>query len=98
MSTQLEQQGITLHQGYDPEQLNPAPDLVVVGNAMSRGNPAVEYMLEKGLRYTSGLHNFCPSTFCTGKWVLAAARATAKPQPAVCWPGFWSMRAWRPVS
>ena len=42
MSTQLEAQGITLMEGYDPSHLDPAPDLVVVGNAMSRGNPAVE--------------------------------------------------------
>ena len=49
MSTQLEAQGIELMQGYDPAHLQPAPDLVVVGNAMSRGNPAVEYVLNKGL-------------------------------------------------
>nr|GEY10575.1 UDP-N-acetylmuramate--L-alanine ligase-like [Tanacetum cinerariifolium] len=47
MSTQLEAQGIQLMQGYDPSHLEPAPDLVVVGNAMSRGNPAVEYVLNK---------------------------------------------------
>lgn len=54
MSTQLEQAGITLTEGYDPEQLNPAPDLVVIGNAMSRGNPCVEYVLNKRLPYISG--------------------------------------------
>ena len=42
MSTQLEQAGIELMQGFDPVHLQPAPDLVVIGNAMSRGNPAVE--------------------------------------------------------
>ena len=41
MSTQLEQAGIELMQGFDPVHLQPAPDLVVIGNAMSRGNPAV---------------------------------------------------------
>jgi len=45
MSDQLEAAGITLTQGYDPAQLEPAPDLVVVGNALSRGNPAVEAVL-----------------------------------------------------
>ena len=40
MSTQLQAQGIELTQGYDPAQLDPAPDLVVIGNALSRGNPA----------------------------------------------------------
>lgn len=54
MSTQLEQQGITLMQGYTAEHLHPRPDLVVVGNAMSRGNPAVEYVLNEGIPYTSG--------------------------------------------
>ncbi|MDF2445109.1 MAG: UDP-N-acetylmuramate:L-alanyl-gamma-D-glutamyl-meso-diaminopimelate ligase [Moraxellaceae bacterium] len=54
MSTQLEAQGITLMQGYDPAHLDPRPDLVVVGNAMSRGNAAVEYVLNEGIPYTSG--------------------------------------------
>jgi UDP-N-acetylmuramate: L-alanyl-gamma-D-glutamyl-meso-diaminopimelate ligase len=54
MSTQLEAQGITLMQGYDPAHLTPRPDLVVVGNAMSRGNAAVEYVLNEGIPYTSG--------------------------------------------
>jgi UDP-N-acetylmuramate: L-alanyl-gamma-D-glutamyl-meso-diaminopimelate ligase len=54
MSTQLEALGITLFQGYKAEHLKPAPDMVVVGNAMSRGNPAVEYMLAEGLAYQSG--------------------------------------------
>ncbi len=48
MSTQLEAQGITLMQGYDPAHLTPRPDLVVIGNAMSRGNAAVEYVLNNG--------------------------------------------------
>lgn len=54
MSTQLEAQGIELMEGYHPEHLDPAPDRVVIGNAMSRGNPAVEYVLEQGLDYCSG--------------------------------------------
>lgn len=54
MSTQLEALGIQLMQGYSPEHLQPAPDLVVVGNAMVRGNPAVEYMLNQQMRYVSG--------------------------------------------
>lgn len=54
MSTQLELAGIELIQGFDPAQLQPAPDLIIVGNAMSRGNPCVEYMLDKKLAYTSG--------------------------------------------
>jgi UDP-N-acetylmuramate: L-alanyl-gamma-D-glutamyl-meso-diaminopimelate ligase len=54
MSTQLEESGIRLIEGFDPQQLCPAPDLVVVGNAMSRGNPCVEYMLDNRLAYISG--------------------------------------------
>ena len=77
MSTQLEEQGISLHVGYDPQQLDPAPDLVVVGNAMSRGNPAVEYMLEKGLPYTSG-PQFLSEHILPGRWVLAAAGTHGK--------------------
>ncbi len=54
MSTQLELAGIELIEGFDPQQLQPAPDLIIVGNAMSRGNPCVEYMLDNGLAFTSG--------------------------------------------
>ncbi|WP_417579541.1 UDP-N-acetylmuramate:L-alanyl-gamma-D-glutamyl-meso-diaminopimelate ligase [Nitrincola sp.] len=77
MSTQLETQGIELIQGYDPAQLRPAPDLIIVGNAMSRGNPCVEYMLEQGLPYTSGpqwLHDH----LLPGRWVLAVAGTHGK--------------------
>jgi len=54
MSDQLRALGITLQEGYAAEHLQPAPDLVIVGNALSRGNPAVEYMLEARLPYISG--------------------------------------------
>jgi UDP-N-acetylmuramate: L-alanyl-gamma-D-glutamyl-meso-diaminopimelate ligase len=54
MSTQLQQAGIELIEGFDSAQLIPAPDLIVVGNALSRGNPCVEYMLDHKLPYTSG--------------------------------------------
>ena len=77
MSTQLEQQGISLTQGYNADQLDPAPDLVVVGNAMSRGNPAVEYMLDRGLRYTSG-PQWLSEHLLQDRWVLAAAGTHGK--------------------
>ncbi|MEM7016614.1 MAG: UDP-N-acetylmuramate:L-alanyl-gamma-D-glutamyl-meso-diaminopimelate ligase [Pseudomonadota bacterium] len=54
MSTQLEAQGIICHEGYSADALSPAPDCVVIGNALVRGNPAVEYILNKGLPYQSG--------------------------------------------
>ena len=54
MSVQLQEQGITLFEGYDPAHLEDHPDLVVIGNAMSRGNPCVEYILNHDLQYCSG--------------------------------------------
>jgi UDP-N-acetylmuramate: L-alanyl-gamma-D-glutamyl-meso-diaminopimelate ligase len=54
MSTQLKRLGVAVVEGYDAEQLEPAPDCVVIGNALSRGNPAVEAVLERGLPYCSG--------------------------------------------
>ncbi len=77
MSTQLEAAGIVLTEGFDPEQLDPAPDLVIVGNAMSRGNPAVEAMLDKGLSYTSGPQWLCDHVL-QDKWVLAVAGTHGK--------------------
>ena len=77
MSTQLEAQGITLMEGYDPSHLDPAPDLVVVGNAMSRGNPAVEYVLERGLRYTSG-PQWLSEQLLQDRWVLACSGTHGK--------------------
>lgn len=54
MSTQLEKLGIALKQGYLPENISPDCDEIVIGNALSRGNAAVEYVLDEGLKYTSG--------------------------------------------
>ena len=54
MSKVLETAGIPVRDGYRAEHLQPAPDRVVVGNAMTRGNPAVEHMLDAGLDYVSG--------------------------------------------
>jgi len=54
MSTQLQELGIDFIQGYGAEQLALRPDIVVVGNALSRGSPVVEAMLDRGIAYTSG--------------------------------------------
>ena len=54
MSGVLDRAGIAPISGYDPAQLSPAPDVVVIGNAMTRGNACVEHILDNGLRYTSG--------------------------------------------
>lgn len=77
MSTQLEEQGIALMQVYSAEHLKPAPDLVVVGNALSRGNPAVEYMLDAGLPYVSG-PQWLAEHVLQGRWVLAVAGTHGK--------------------
>ena len=86
MSTQLEKAGIQLTEGYDPAQLEPEPDLVIIGNALSRGNPAVEAVLERGLPYTSGAQWLCDH-FLGGRWVLAVAGTHGKTTTA-------SMLAW----
>lgn len=77
MSTQLEKAGIELIEGYDPKQFSPIPDLVVIGNALSRGNPAVEYVLDNRIPYTSGPQWLC-DYFLKEKWVLAVAGTHGK--------------------
>ncbi|MCE1569056.1 UDP-N-acetylmuramate:L-alanyl-gamma-D-glutamyl-meso-diaminopimelate ligase [Enterobacter hormaechei] len=77
MSTLLEKQGISLIQGYDASQLEPQPDLVIVGNAMTRGNPCVEAVLERNIPYMSGpqwLHDFV----LRDRWVVAVAGTHGK--------------------
>jgi UDP-N-acetylmuramate: L-alanyl-gamma-D-glutamyl-meso-diaminopimelate ligase len=86
MSTQLEQSGIELVEGYDPAQLDPAPDLVVVGNAMSRGNECVEYMLNRNIPYTSG-PQWLLENLLKDRWVIALSGTHGKTTTA-------SMVAW----
>ncbi len=86
MSTQLESEGIELFEGYSAEQFDPAPDLVVIGNALSRGNPAVEYVLNSGLEYTSG-PRWLGENYLRGKSVIAVAGTHGKTTTA-------SMIAW----
>lgn len=54
MSTQLEDDGIKVFAGYDAANLDPRPDLVIVGNAVSRGNPEFEALLNSTIPYVSG--------------------------------------------
>ncbi|MCQ4167437.1 UDP-N-acetylmuramate:L-alanyl-gamma-D-glutamyl-meso-diaminopimelate ligase [Tahibacter harae] len=77
MSTQLEQLGIHLKSGYSAAHLQPAPDLVVVGNALSRGNPAVEHFLDQGLDYVSG-PQWLGQQVLRGRQVLAVAGTHGK--------------------
>ncbi|MEZ8086627.1 UDP-N-acetylmuramate:L-alanyl-gamma-D-glutamyl-meso-diaminopimelate ligase [Vibrio crassostreae 9ZC13] len=77
MSTLLESQGIEIIEGFDPSQLEPRPDLVVIGNAMSRGNPCVEYVLDNNLRYTSG-PQWLQEFLLHNRWVLAVSGTHGK--------------------
>ena len=77
MSDQLAAAGIELQQGYLAEHLDPTPDLVVMGNAMSRGNPAVEYVLNKGIPYISG-PQWLSENVLQDKWVLAVSGTHGK--------------------
>ena len=77
MSDQLKAAGIELQEGYLAEHMKPKPDLVVIGNAMSRGNPAVEYVLNEGLAYTSG-PQWLANNVLKDRWVLAVSGTHGK--------------------
>ncbi len=77
MSTQLGEQGIDLVAGYDAGQLALKPDLFVVGNAISRGNPLLESILERNLPYISGPQWLAQNILC-GRWVLGVAGTHGK--------------------
>jgi UDP-N-acetylmuramate: L-alanyl-gamma-D-glutamyl-meso-diaminopimelate ligase len=86
MSTQLEAEGISLIEGFDAAQAGLNPDLFVVGNAVSRGNPLLEEILDKGLPYVSG-PQWLAGNVLQDKWVLAVAGTHGKTTTA-------SMLAW----
>jgi UDP-N-acetylmuramate: L-alanyl-gamma-D-glutamyl-meso-diaminopimelate ligase len=77
MSDQLRALGIRVREGWSAQHLQPAPDLVIVGNALSRGNPAVEYMLDAGLPYISG-PQWLGEHILRGRGVLAVAGTHGK--------------------
>lgn len=77
MSTQLEQLGITLHSGYDAAHIGDDVDQVVIGNALSRGNAAVEAVLDAGRAYTSGAE-WLRDHVLPGREVLAVAGTHGK--------------------
>lgn len=86
MSTQLHAQSIKCHSGYLPEQLQPPPDQVIIGNVLSRGNPAVEYVFNQGLPYISGAQ-WLFEQILKDRWVIAVAGTHGKTTTA-------SMIAW----
>lgn len=86
MSTQLGEAGIALMEGYRAENLEPRPDLVIVGNALSRGNLEVEALLDSGLAYVSG-PQWLAEQVLSGRPVIAVAGTHGKTTTA-------SMAAW----
>ncbi|MGH8220822.1 MAG: UDP-N-acetylmuramate:L-alanyl-gamma-D-glutamyl-meso-diaminopimelate ligase [Steroidobacteraceae bacterium] len=77
MSTQLAALGIEVAEGFEPGQLDPAPDVVVVGNVMTRGMPVVEALLDRGIAYASG-PEWLAREVLAGRWVLAVAGTHGK--------------------
>jgi UDP-N-acetylmuramate: L-alanyl-gamma-D-glutamyl-meso-diaminopimelate ligase len=77
MSTQLEAEGIELVEGYDADQTRLEPDLFVIGNAISRGNPLLEEILDRNLPYVSG-PQWLAEHVLRGKWVLGVAGTHGK--------------------
>jgi len=77
MSSQLEAQGIGLTEGWDPSQIELKPDLFVIGNVISRGNPLMEEILNQGLPYVSG-PQWLAENVLNGQWVLAVAGTHGK--------------------
>jgi UDP-N-acetylmuramate: L-alanyl-gamma-D-glutamyl-meso-diaminopimelate ligase len=77
MSTQLRKLGIRLHEGYDEHQFEDGLDCVVVGNVLTRGMPAIEALLDSGLRYCSG-PEWLADHVLADKWVFAVAGTHGK--------------------
>ena len=77
MSTQLEAQGIELIEGFSPDQTSLNPDIYVIGNVVTRGNPLMEEVLNRGLPYISG-PQWLAENVLQGKWVLAVAGTHGK--------------------
>ena len=77
MSDQLRGAGIELIEGFDPSQLSLKPDVFVIGNAVSRGNPLLEAILDAGLPYVSG-PQWLAEHILQGRWVLGVAGTHGK--------------------
>jgi UDP-N-acetylmuramate: L-alanyl-gamma-D-glutamyl-meso-diaminopimelate ligase len=77
MSEQLAALGVDVMTGYEPAHLDPLPDCVVIGNAMTRGNPVVEHVLDKSLRFTSG-PAWLAEHVLRHRWVLAVSGTHGK--------------------
>src|SRR5947207_13200211 len=85
MSTQLQALGIAVTEGFEAAQLTPAPDVVLVGNVMTRGQPVIEALLESGLPFASG-PEWLAREVLKGRWVLAVAGTHGKTTSASLLP------------
>ena len=86
MSDELAKAGIDVRQGYEPDPLDPGPDLVIIGNALSRGNSSVEYVLSEKIPYISG-PQWLAENVLPGRMVCAVSGTHGKTTTA-------SMLAW----
>jgi UDP-N-acetylmuramate: L-alanyl-gamma-D-glutamyl-meso-diaminopimelate ligase len=89
MSDQLRALGIDLIEGFGAEQLALAPDLFVIGNVVSRGNPLMEAILDAGAP-TPAARSGWREHVLQGRHVLAVAGTHGKTTTTRCWPGSWS--------
>ena len=81
MSDALRAAGIAVEEGYDPVHLRTPPDCVIIGNALTRGNPSVEHVLNRGLPFTSG-PQWLAEEVLRGRWVLAVSGTHGKTSTA----------------
>ncbi len=77
MSTQLHNLNIPIMEGYDPNLLDPSIDCVIVGNVIARGNPVMEYIMERNIPYLSG-PQWLANNILHNRWVLAVAGTHGK--------------------
>ena len=98
MSTQLEELGIPVRSPYAETNVPEDADLVVIGNALSRGNPEVEIVLDRKQRMASlpAAPGRAASSAATSRWSSPAP--TARPPPPACWPSSSSRAASTPPS
>ncbi|MEG3641475.1 UDP-N-acetylmuramate:L-alanyl-gamma-D-glutamyl-meso-diaminopimelate ligase [Magnetococcus sp. PR-3] len=95
MSTFLEQEGIELMDGFSADNLNPEPDLTLVGNAISRGNPELEALMESGLPYMSGAEWFYKFVL-EGRHPIVATGTHGKTSTSSMLARVWEEAGWAP--
>jgi UDP-N-acetylmuramate: L-alanyl-gamma-D-glutamyl-meso-diaminopimelate ligase len=91
MSTLLDSLGIEYARSYSPSNLEPRPDMVVVGNAISRGNPELEHLLNEKTPYTSAAATIKEEFIRGGRRWRWQAHTARRPRRR-CWRGCWKLR------